>query len=250
MPWLWSTISTAWDLPRLCFPVAAARSGSLHGYDVIDPARLNPEIGSPEEFRAFSDALLGRGMGLILDIVPNHMCATDSRNRWWQDVLEKGASSEYAKYFDIDFHPEKVDLSEKILLPILGEQFGKVLESQQIQVGYEEGGFQAHYGSQRLPLALESWSRILEPALARLSARVSPSIPIFCGWRISSSGSASMRLPMSQESSRFGPAPGAVPARQRAREAIDDSIRTLNGQKGEPAALTAWRPFSSNNRTG
>jgi len=219
-------------------PVAAARSGSLHGYDVIDPARLNPEIGSPEEFRAFSDALLGRGMGLILDIVPNHMCATDSRNRWWQDVLEKGASSEYAKYFDIDFHPEKVDLSEKILLPILGEQFGKVLESQQIQVGYEEGGFQAHYGSQRLPLALESWSRILEPALARLSARVSPEHPDLLRLE-------DLLLRIREHEASYESKKVAVSARLQAlyqhgngaREAIDDSIRTLNGQKGEPGSF-------------
>src|SRR5579859_3713150 len=158
-------------------PVTAARPGSPHGYDVIDSTRLNPDLGSIEDFAALSNALRKRGMGLLLDVVPNHMCATDSGNRWWQDVLERGPQSPYAKYFDIDFHPAKIDLHDKILLPILGDQFGKVLENQEIQISYDQGAFHARYGSHVLPLALESWTRILEPAVESLRAQVSPESP-------------------------------------------------------------------------
>src|SRR5436190_8907410 len=93
-------------------PLTAARPGSPHGYDVIDPTRLNPELGSREEFEAFTQALASRGMGLILDVVPNHMCAADPGNRWWQHVLERAPSSPDAKYFAINSHPAKIDLSE------------------------------------------------------------------------------------------------------------------------------------------
>ena len=221
-------------------PLMAARSGSLHGYDVVDPARLNPEIGTAEDFRAFSDALKTRGMGLLLDIVPNHMCATDSGNQWWQDVLERGAKSPYAKYFDIDFHPEKVDLSEKILLPILGDQFGKVLENQEIEVRYGDGGFQVRYGTQTLPLALESWSRILEPAVAGLRERVS-------GEHSELLRLEDLLLRLRDREAPYEARKAAVSARLQAlyregngaREAIEGSIRVLNGHKGEPRSFDA-----------
>src|SRR4029079_10451057 len=160
-------------------PLTPPRPGSPHGYDVIDPTRLNPELGSREEFEAFTQALASRGMGLILDVVPNHMCATDPGNRWWQHVLERGPSSPYAKYFDINFHPAKIDLTEKILLPILGDQFGRILESQQIQVHSDPGEFYARYGDQHLPLAVESWGRILEPTLSRLALHGGRDTPAF-----------------------------------------------------------------------
>src|SRR5262249_1090755 len=96
-------------------PILKARSGSNHGYDAIDPTALNPEIGSPDDFEEFSGALRSRNMGLLLDIVPNHMAASID-NPWWRDVLRHGEKSKYSSYFDIDW-------SQKLLLPILDKPY-------------------------------------------------------------------------------------------------------------------------------
>ena len=101
-------------------PIFAARRGSLHGYDIVHPGALNPELGSRREFTALSDELRREGLGLILDIVPNHMAAVPE-NPWWRDILENGRSSPYASFFDIDFHPPQPGLEEQVLLPILDE---------------------------------------------------------------------------------------------------------------------------------
>src|ERR1700756_3404401 len=99
-------------------PILRSRHDSMHGYDVIDPTRLNPELGTEADFEALNQALRDRGMGLILDIVPNHMSAS-SENGWWMDVLENGPESAYAAYFDIDWHPPSRSLEGRILLPVL-----------------------------------------------------------------------------------------------------------------------------------
>ncbi|MGH7220863.1 MAG: alpha-amylase family glycosyl hydrolase, partial [Nitrospiraceae bacterium] len=102
--------------------------GSPHGYDIIDPTTLNPDLGTEPEFRNFTDSLVRHGMGQILDVVPNHMGIAQSCNVWWLDVLENGPGSRYATFFDIDWHPVKAELEGKVLLPILGEQYGTVVE--------------------------------------------------------------------------------------------------------------------------
>jgi (1->4)-alpha-D-glucan 1-alpha-D-glucosylmutase len=221
-------------------PLTAARPGSAHGYDVIDPTRLNPELGTPEDFAAFTDALDRHEIGLILDLVPNHMCATDPGNRWWQDVLEQGPRSPYAGYFDIDFHPAKVDLKDRVLLPILGDQFGKALETQDIQVRYGSGIFYAQYGEQVLPLGLESWVRILEPALARLRSRSNPDSPA-----VLSLDDVLLRL--HHRGVPYEEQKEAVSARLRtlfddgngALTALEESLLELNGQKGDPKSFDA-----------
>ena len=109
-------------------PLFKARAGSPHGYDICDHSQLNPEIGTDMDFEAFTDALRDRGIGLILDVVPNHM-SISSANASWLDVLETGPSSPFAGYFDIDWHSVRPDLENKVLLPILEDQYGKVLES-------------------------------------------------------------------------------------------------------------------------
>lgn len=101
-------------------PFLRARPGSMHGYDIIDHHNLNPEIGSPEDFEKYIDALHEHGMGQILDIVPNHMGVMGSDNEWWLDVLENGEASVYADFFDIDWQPVKDELQEKVLVPVLG----------------------------------------------------------------------------------------------------------------------------------
>ena len=118
-----------------------AHPGSMHGYDVTDHTRFNPEIGSEEQFTEFAERLKQRGMGLVVDVVPNHMCITHPSNLWWWDVLENGPSSDYSRHFDIDWSPPKSELANKVLLPFLPDQFGLVLESQSIRALYDGGGF-------------------------------------------------------------------------------------------------------------
>jgi (1->4)-alpha-D-glucan 1-alpha-D-glucosylmutase len=157
-------------------PLLAARAGSLHGYDIIDHSRLNPEIGDEAGFAGFAQSLRDRRMGLILDVVPNHMCIAYGANQWWNDVLENGPSSSYARFFDIDWLPPKPDLAEKVLLPMLGEQYGRALENQELRLEYERGAFFVRYFETRLPISPRSYTHILEPLLEELRGgnRVSP----------------------------------------------------------------------------
>ena len=138
-----------------------AVKGSTHGYDVADPTTFNPEIGDKRSFSVWVDALHASGMGHIIDLVPNHMGIAKSGNPWWQDVLENGPSSEYAHVFDIDWHPLKPELENKVLLPIVGDSYGAVLERQQMRLEYENGAFRVRYYEQILPIAPGSYNRIL-----------------------------------------------------------------------------------------
>jgi len=150
-------------------PIWRANPGSLHGYDVIDHATLNPELGTMQEFEELVHALKERQMGLIVDIVPNHMHVAND-NDWWFDVLENGPSSPHAAYFDIDWMPPRGELVNKVLLPVLDEQFGDALEAQKIKVCYQEGSFRIALSHVQLPTDPASWSLILEP-IAREMAK-------------------------------------------------------------------------------
>jgi (1->4)-alpha-D-glucan 1-alpha-D-glucosylmutase len=152
-------------------PLYAAREGSVHGYDVIDHRRLNPELGDARSLRQFLDDVAGAGMGVVLDVVPNHMCVAGDGNQLWMDVLESGRHSPSAAHFDIDWDPPKAELVGKVLLPFLGEQYGHVLEGG-LEVRLEDGVLYVAYNDSRLPLALSSWRHVLEPALEALRAEV------------------------------------------------------------------------------
>ena len=120
-------------------PYFQARAESLHGYEITDHNKLNDAIGSREDYDAWVAELHAHGMGQMLDFVPNHMGIREPQNLWWTDVLENGPSSAYAPYFDIDWQPLKADLRDKVLLPILGDQYGRVLERGELQVHFESG---------------------------------------------------------------------------------------------------------------
>ncbi|HEY6078848.1 MAG TPA: glycogen debranching protein GlgX [Polyangiaceae bacterium] len=151
-----------------CSPIMTAAQGSSHGYDVVDHARLNPELGAEVEFGALSAALRQSGMGLLLDWVPNHMGVASGQNRWWDDVLENGPSSLYADFFDIDWRPLRQDLYDRVLLPLLGAQYGEVLERGELQITWEDAGFKLAYFDKRLPLGPKSLLPFFELALSRL----------------------------------------------------------------------------------
>src|SRR5438046_4197622 len=134
-------------------PILKAREDSSHGYDITDHSLINPDIGSEEEFRAFVADLKSRGMGLILDTVPNHMGIAGGSNPWWRDVLQNGQAAEHADFFDIDWDPLKPELHDKLLLPILGNQYGEELESGRIRVDFGvTDGFILRYYETTLPI--------------------------------------------------------------------------------------------------
>ncbi|HMK50134.1 MAG TPA: malto-oligosyltrehalose synthase [Thermodesulfovibrionales bacterium] len=160
-------------------PYFKARQGSLHGYEIEDPNSLNPEVGSAEQYLEFVADLRAHSMGQILDIVPNHMCITCSGNTWWTDLLENGRSSFYSDFFDIDWSPVKRSLENKVLLPILGDQYGRVLEGQELRLNFEEGAFFVFYYDQRLPVMPDTYGHILKHRIEELESILSAESPHF-----------------------------------------------------------------------
>jgi (1->4)-alpha-D-glucan 1-alpha-D-glucosylmutase len=131
-------------------PYFMAGSGSS-GYDVCDHMHVQPELGGEEGFARFVAALRALRLGHLIDVVPNHMGADTTRNGWWRDVLQHGARSKYAGYFDVDWDPVKPELRGRILLPILEKPYGLALEDQDIRIVQEDGDVIVHVSSQRLP---------------------------------------------------------------------------------------------------
>jgi (1->4)-alpha-D-glucan 1-alpha-D-glucosylmutase len=150
-------------------PYFQARAESLHGYDITDHNKLNAAIGSRAEYDAWIAELHKHEMGQVLDFVPNHMGIAEPLNQWWMDVLENGPSSKYAPYFDIDWHPLKSDLHDKVLLPILSDQYGRVLERGELQVHFDAGAFYLRYDEHELPVAPGTYRYILEIARENLA---------------------------------------------------------------------------------
>ncbi len=167
-------------------PLYKARRGSSHGYDIANPLRINSELGTEEDFDDLASKLQHYGMGLLLDTVPNHMAAT-YENPWWRDVLENGQASAFADYFDIDWHPPETKAAflqeNRILLPVLGDLYGKVLERGEFALKIEDTGIDVRYYDKRLPLDPKTYAAVLErlprtaeaaalhEALARLPGR-------------------------------------------------------------------------------
>lgn len=153
-------------------PYFKAPKGSLHGYNTLNHNVFNPEIGTVEEYNEFIEEVKGCGMGQVLDIVPNHMSIAGSENKWWADVLENGPSSIYADFFDINWRPVKDELENKVLIPILGDQYGRALENQELNLIFEEGAFCIHYGDQKLPVAPLSYTKILKFHIEELEEKM------------------------------------------------------------------------------
>jgi (1->4)-alpha-D-glucan 1-alpha-D-glucosylmutase len=158
-------------------PLFRACKASTHGYDVVDHGVISLDFGTEDDFRAFAAELKAHTMGLLMDVVPNHMGIDDPNNRLWQDVLENGPASAHASFFDIDWKPPKEELQNKVLLPFLGDQFGKALEAQQLELRYEEGTFYVQYFDRRFPLALHTWPRVLELVQQHSVGRLEPDDP-------------------------------------------------------------------------
>jgi malto-oligosyltrehalose synthase len=153
-------------------PITTARAGSMHGYDVIDPTRVNPELGGEAALKRFVKVLRAVGLGLIVDIVPNHM-AVGSENAWWFDMLKHGRASRYAPYFDIDWDTEHDALRGKVLLPVLGKPLRDALRDGEITLAREPDGTEVRYFQQRFPI----WGAVdddedLEAVISRQNYRL------------------------------------------------------------------------------
>jgi (1->4)-alpha-D-glucan 1-alpha-D-glucosylmutase len=149
-------------------PFFRSRPDSDHGYDVSNHNELNLSIGTREDLDAMVASLKQNGMGQIADFVPNHMGIIDPQNEWWMDVLENGPSSRFAQFFDIDWDPLKESLRNKVLLPVLGDQYGKILEAGDFHLRFEEGGFYLTYYDWVFPLNPRTYHFLLRIALEKL----------------------------------------------------------------------------------
>jgi (1->4)-alpha-D-glucan 1-alpha-D-glucosylmutase len=151
-------------------PFFRSHPGSDHGYDVSNHNEINQIIGTRDDFDAMVNALKERNMGHLADFVPNHMGISDPSNDWWMDVLENGPSSTFAPFFDIDWDPIKERLHNKILLPVLGDQYGRILERGELGLEYREGAFFVTYYDWVFPLNPRTYHFVLEVALQHLSS--------------------------------------------------------------------------------
>ena len=151
-------------------PIWAARPGSPHGYDVVDHTRINPELGGEAGFDALAAAAHGHGLGLVLDCVPNHM-GIGYDNPWWCDVLTWGEASPYADYFDIDWRPAEPTLTGKVLLPILGDHYGRVLEDGHLVPDLDGGRPVVRYWEHTVPLHPRETADLLDVAIADAKRR-------------------------------------------------------------------------------
>jgi (1->4)-alpha-D-glucan 1-alpha-D-glucosylmutase len=213
-------------------PIFKAHSDAASGYDIVDPTCLNPMLGSWEDFLAFAGELKRHDMGLLLDIVPNHMSANAS-NLWWKDVLENGPSSPYANYFDIEWDPPSRLRGGKMLWPILGAPYSEVLERRELTLAFSEDGFAVRYFDRALPIEPTTYAAILShlpeaAELVELARALPPS-------DTTDAESAGERRTLTRQlkrqlwnlyttDERFGPV-------------LDNCIRTFNGEPGDPRSF-------------
>jgi (1->4)-alpha-D-glucan 1-alpha-D-glucosylmutase len=232
-------------------PILKARPGSQHGYDVTDHSQLNPELGTREDFEQLVAALHAHGMGLIVDIVPNHLGVMGEDNLWWLDVLENGPAARCAAHFDIDWRPNRASLRDRVLVPVLGEPYGKVLERGELKLEFDaaSGSFAVRYHAHRMPIDPREYPRIFagKPIPDRLLAPDEAHRADF-----ESLLDAFGNLPPRGDTSA-----AAVAVRYRDKEAhkrrlvrlierspqileyIGDTVAALNGVPGEPASFDA-----------
>jgi (1->4)-alpha-D-glucan 1-alpha-D-glucosylmutase len=228
-------------------PFFQTASQPSHGYDVSDHGRFRDELGGEEAFARFAGALRRHDMGLLIDVVPNHMGIAHSRNPWWRDVLEHGPASRYAPFFDIDWAPVKRELADKVLLPILGEQYGSALDSGHLALRLEDGCFTVHYYDTALPVAPRTYGRLLAHGIETLHERLGLDHPALL--ELKALTTWFVTLPERSETD-----PDRLAARVRdkqagcrrlaalmaaspeIREFVDGNLRVFNGSPGEPAS--------------
>ncbi|WP_300320501.1 malto-oligosyltrehalose synthase [Accumulibacter sp.] len=231
-------------------PYLRARPGSTHGYDIVDHAQLNPEIGTPHDYEDFDAALKANGLGQVIDVVPNHMGVMGSDNAWWLDVLENGPASAWGAFFDIDWEPLNTELKGKVLLPLLGDHYGQVLNRGELRLEYDaaRGEFSIFYYQHRLPVDPASYPRIIGHRRDRLAATLGEGHELY--GELETLLTALGHLP-----SRTTSKPARMVERQRDKEVhkrhlaalsearaeiahhIADNVDEFNGRPGQPASF-------------
>lgn len=218
-------------------PLLKASPGSRHGYDCVDPREINPEVGTCEEFERFLAELRRHDMGLLLDIVPNHMAASD-KNPWWMDVLEGGRESAYADFFDIDWDARAAKapdiLRNRVVLPILGDFYERMLTERKIELHLDAGGFYLETQSTRFPVAPATYDAILGAALEKLgqSSDDSPARQDLSDAASLAAGDSSSRARMKSLIWQL------YRENDDGKAALDSAIHLFNGTKGEPASFS------------
>jgi (1->4)-alpha-D-glucan 1-alpha-D-glucosylmutase len=230
-------------------PILRAMPGSNHGYDVVDHTEVNPELGGGVGFSSLSDTLQSNGLKILLDTVPNHM-GIASGNPLWEDVLENGPAALHAHFFDIEWDPVKAELRNKVLLPILGDQYGVVLDQGELQLEYQGGSIALRYFDNRFPLNPRAYQDVLGPGVDQVGSQLGESHPDYV--ELQSILTGLRNLP-----SRGDTSPEKVLERNREKEVLKRRLNTLvasspvvaehlranlarlNGTPGEPRSFDA-----------
>ena len=227
-------------------PVLASRKGSNHGYDVIDPTRVDPDLGSEEEFTLLQTELQNRGMGLLLDIVPNHMAAS-AENPWWMDLLENGSQSAFAAYFDVDWNSSAPGLHGRILLPTLGRRFGEALESGELKLVYSDGRFFIQYFELLFPVSPRSYYSILNQGVETLKEALGEENAAYQEYsgilastlelargdrRVENAAERRMRFESARDRLR-----SLANASPEVARLMKENIAEINGREGDPASF-------------
>jgi len=233
-------------------PILKARPGSMHGYDVTDHTQLNPELGTRAEFDELVATLHAHGMGLIVDIVPNHLGVMGDDNAWWLDLLENGPAGRFSSHFDVDWRPARASMRDRILVPILGEPYGEVLEKGELKLEFDaaDGSFAVRYHENLFPIDPREYPRIFAADGGLLAARFAADDPDRGDFE-------SLLTAFGHLPSRSDTTPEAVAIRYRDKEAhkrrlarlversagirayIDEVIARVNGIVGKPDSFDA-----------
>lgn len=223
-------------------PIFKARVGSTHGYDVVDPTQLNPELGTLGNFEALIKEIQHYQMGWVQDIVPNHM-AYDSENHWLMDVLENGSESDAFDYFDIEWDQAYDDIKGRVLAPMLSDFYGKCLENGEIQLSYSESGLSVNYFSLKLPVRIESYARFITQNLGHLGRFLGRRHPDFIKllgilYLIKSApGETKGRERYDQIAFVKGLLWELYTQNSEVKEFVDSNVSFFNGEKGNPESF-------------
>ena len=225
-------------------PIFKARTGSIHGYDVVDPNQINPELGSSEAFAVLSEELHRRDIGWIQDIVPNHM-AYDSNNRMLVDVLENGPNSIFASFFDIEWDHPVESMRGKVLAPCLAKFYGACLEDGELGLKYDAEGLAVHYYQQRFPMNIESYGQVLAPSVTqfrRTLGRQHPDLIKLLGVLYTLKN-----LPSQEESRERADQITFIKSmlwelytsNEEIKSLFDENVAVFNGRPGDPESFNA-----------
>jgi (1->4)-alpha-D-glucan 1-alpha-D-glucosylmutase len=222
-------------------PITTARPGSMHGYDVIDFNRINPELGGETEFETFVEALHAHEMGLVVDFVPNHM-GVGSDNPWWLDVLEWGQASVFSQFFDIDWEASARGPQGKVLLPVLGDHYGRVLEAGELvlRLETEAGSLHVSYFDNRFPIGVRHYPRLLQIAMERLggpTADLSRLVESFASLAAGGTAAARRISRISETRAHKDELAALLAADPATRAALEATIASINGTPDDPESF-------------